>query len=143
MTKRSLDEVLEPYLRRVWPKAIVAWNRLLAGHFRDPLVGRDVLIGFALAGALTVLLGPLGLMAVSREWIPPVAQVPLNAVRGGRFALGEVFHTLLGPLALLFLQERAPGDDEILPRLLVLDDPEGVDLSFVNRGISGEPGVDL
>jgi hypothetical protein len=36
---------LEPYLRRRWPERIISWNRLLAGEFRDPLVGRDILIG--------------------------------------------------------------------------------------------------
>jgi len=38
---------LEPYLRRRWPEWIISWSRLLAGDFRDPLVGRDVLIGAA------------------------------------------------------------------------------------------------
>jgi len=36
---------LEPYVRRRWPHRIIAWSRLLAGNFRDPLVGRDLLIG--------------------------------------------------------------------------------------------------
>lgn len=36
---------LEPYVRRRWPSLIISWNRLLAGDWRDPLVGRDVLVG--------------------------------------------------------------------------------------------------
>jgi hypothetical protein len=36
---------LEPYVRRRWPGTIVSWSRLLAGDWRDPLVGRDVLMG--------------------------------------------------------------------------------------------------
>ena len=36
---------LEPHLRRVWPRALISWTRLLSGQVRDPLVGRDVLIG--------------------------------------------------------------------------------------------------
>jgi len=47
---------LEPYVRRRWPRRIVSWNRLLRGDFRDPLVGRDILIGAA-AGSLAILLG--------------------------------------------------------------------------------------
>lgn len=35
----------EPFVRRRWPGRIVSWSRLLAGGFRDPLVGRDILIG--------------------------------------------------------------------------------------------------
>jgi serine/threonine protein kinase len=37
---------LEPYARRRWPAALVGWSRLLGGKFRDPLVGRDLLVGF-------------------------------------------------------------------------------------------------
>ena len=36
---------LEPYLRREWPKTQISWNRLLAGDFRNPMIGRDVLVG--------------------------------------------------------------------------------------------------
>ena len=46
---------LEPYVRRRWPATLVSWSRLLAGGFRDPVVGRDVLAG-CLWGALTAVL---------------------------------------------------------------------------------------
>jgi Protein kinase domain len=46
---------LEPYVRRRWPATLVSWSRLLAGGFRDPLVGRDVLAG-CLWGALVAVL---------------------------------------------------------------------------------------
>jgi hypothetical protein len=36
---------LEPYVRRRWTRWMVGWNRLLAGNYRDPLVGRDMLVG--------------------------------------------------------------------------------------------------
>jgi hypothetical protein len=36
---------LEPYVRRLWPSLMISWSRLLAGNYRDPMVGRDVLIG--------------------------------------------------------------------------------------------------
>jgi hypothetical protein len=35
----------EPFVRRRWPGRIISWSRLLAGGFRDPLVGRDILVG--------------------------------------------------------------------------------------------------
>jgi serine/threonine-protein kinase len=38
---------LEPFVRRRWPHRIISWTRLLAGDFRDPLVGRDLLIGMS------------------------------------------------------------------------------------------------
>ena len=40
---------LEPYVRRLWPRTLISWTRLVSGRARDPLVGRDVLIG-VLAG---------------------------------------------------------------------------------------------
>ena len=52
---------LEPFLRRRWSELLISWNRLMAGDFRDPLVGRDVLVGGLLglcqtaAGYLTIL----------------------------------------------------------------------------------------
>jgi serine/threonine-protein kinase len=35
---------LEPFVRKKWPGWIISWSRLLGGDYRDPLVGRDVLI---------------------------------------------------------------------------------------------------
>jgi serine/threonine-protein kinase len=46
---------LEPFLRRVWPKTLISWTRLLSGQARDPLVGRDVLIGMC-AGVIEATL---------------------------------------------------------------------------------------
>ena len=36
---------LEPYVRRKWPEMLISWSRLLAGGWKDPLVGRDLLVG--------------------------------------------------------------------------------------------------
>ena len=36
---------LEPYVRRFWPDSLLGWSRIVAGHVRDPRVGRDVLTG--------------------------------------------------------------------------------------------------
>ena len=46
---------LEPYVRTLWPGTLVGWSRLLAGGFRDPRVGRDVLLG-GMFGVVIVLL---------------------------------------------------------------------------------------
>jgi tRNA A-37 threonylcarbamoyl transferase component Bud32 len=47
---------LEPYVRKLWPSTLVSWSRLIAGNYRDPKVGRDVLIG-VLFGVGIVLVG--------------------------------------------------------------------------------------
>ena len=44
----TLYMAIEPWIRRRWPHAIISWSRLISGQVRDPLVGRDVLIGVAL-----------------------------------------------------------------------------------------------
>ena len=36
---------LEPYVRRSWPQLLISWSRVLSGEFRDPMIGRDVLVG--------------------------------------------------------------------------------------------------
>jgi serine/threonine-protein kinase len=46
---------LEPFVRRQWPQLLFSWTRLLSGRFRDPLVGRDVLIGTAFGAFLGVV----------------------------------------------------------------------------------------
>ena len=56
---------LEPYVRRLWPRLLVSWSRLVSGRLRDPLVGRDLLIGGA-AGSLLVALGLLSEWAGAR-----------------------------------------------------------------------------
>jgi hypothetical protein len=46
---------VEPYVRRLWPQTIVTWSRLIAGRFRDSLVGRDLLVGTVLGIGLVWL----------------------------------------------------------------------------------------
>jgi len=74
---------VEPYARRLWPRMLVSWVRVLEGRFRDPLVGRELLIGSA-AGALIALLGRLS------SWIP--------ATLGGAPALPDLSHWTLESL---------------------------------------------
>ncbi len=45
---------IEPYIRRRWPEILISWNRLLAGRFRDPLVGRDCLAGVLFGAGLAL-----------------------------------------------------------------------------------------
>jgi hypothetical protein len=46
---------VEPYVRRRWPDLLIGWSRLLTRGARDPLVGRDLLVG-CVAGVAWVLL---------------------------------------------------------------------------------------
>ncbi len=42
---------LEPFVRRIWPKVLVSWNRILKGRFTDPHVAQEILYG-CIAGAV-------------------------------------------------------------------------------------------
>lgn len=46
---------VEPYGRRFWPDGLLGWTRLFSGHIRDPRIGREILIGCALGGALLLI----------------------------------------------------------------------------------------
>ena len=46
---RTMYLALEPHVRRRWPQCMISWTAVLAGHWRDPIVGRDVLAGVVLA----------------------------------------------------------------------------------------------
>src|SRR5262249_61245030 len=62
---------IEPAMRRRWPWRFTAWNRLLGGRLRDPMVGRDLLIGLAL-GAVGMLIPRLGFLAAEGVGLPPM-----------------------------------------------------------------------
>jgi hypothetical protein len=63
---------LEPYVRRAWPDWLISWTRLLgAWHVRDPLVGRDVLGGLAVAAITTAVTAGLALIAVKGLGVVP------------------------------------------------------------------------
>jgi serine/threonine-protein kinase len=45
---------VEPYVRRQWPHRLIAWTRLLSGAWRDPLVGRDIVLGTCAGAAMAL-----------------------------------------------------------------------------------------
>jgi serine/threonine-protein kinase len=97
---------LEPHIRRVWPETMIGWSRLLAGSLRDPLVGRDVLVGVlvAIGAALT-----LALHTMLRRWSGRPPQFPTGAdgnpfdgmpasndlLLGGRYALSRIIGSVM------------------------------------------------
>jgi serine/threonine-protein kinase len=98
---------LEPFVRRWWPDTIVSWNRLLAGRFRDPLVGRDILIGGAFAVVLNL---NAELRWMLPRWLglpsPMPAGVRFDALLGGRYLASQIIGELTAvivPIGLLFL----------------------------------------
>jgi serine/threonine protein kinase len=82
---------LEPYVRRWWPQRIVSWTRLLAGEFRDPLVGRDILIGSAFGVAIAILFS-VATLAPASLGINPTVPPTLSTLLGLRESVGEFFN---------------------------------------------------
>jgi predicted Ser/Thr protein kinase len=97
---------LEPYARRMWPHILTAWVRLLDGRFKDPLVGRDVLMGVVMGSVLT-LVGAAAegaTMVLDREPLPTTFTVwSQAALRGGRCVLGAVSGNLAEAIWNLFM----------------------------------------
>jgi hypothetical protein len=94
---------LEPYVRRWWPHRIVSWSRLLAGDFRDPLVGRDILIGAVFGVAMAVAGFVKAIMPV---WLG-LTRIPLrvnpDTLLGLRESIGEFFFTTVSFILLIGL----------------------------------------
>jgi serine/threonine-protein kinase len=99
----------EPFVRRRWPGRIISWNRILAGGFRDPLVGRDVLIGAVFGVGIILCNFYLTDLVPKLMGYPPVVpwfDFPATQLLGIRsFAHGitqQVFAALIQPFMLLF-----------------------------------------
>jgi hypothetical protein len=48
---------IEPFIRKLHPRSLVSWSRLLSGRVTDPAVGRDVLVGLAVWATQNIALG--------------------------------------------------------------------------------------
>jgi serine/threonine-protein kinase len=95
---------LEPAVRRRWPGILVASTRVMSGQWRDPLVGREVLIG-SVAGTFYAVISRLSLALPS--WLGRPEALPTERAVGYTFASGfsglnlfdsigwSVFNTLL------------------------------------------------
>ncbi len=97
---------LEPYVRRHWPQTLISWSSLLIGRFRDPVVGRDVLIGTAVAGALGLLNGLMDLWwRHAGNWAPNMGstEVLLGTRRALGMCIAQIPHGIRDSLFYLFL----------------------------------------
>jgi hypothetical protein len=99
---------VEPSVRRRWPGIIISWNRLLAGDYRDPLVGRDILVG-ALFGFTAEIVGFL--QVLTPQWLGMPADAPavssLTGLEGTQYVIAifakQVVNALITPSGLLLL----------------------------------------
>jgi hypothetical protein len=83
---------LEPFVRRRDPLTLVGWVRLIGGKIRDPLVGRDVLIGMTYGVLLGVFESVDNVLLPVLGGLPPQPGTPfMGSLLGVRFTLASVF----------------------------------------------------
>ena len=124
---RQLYFGLEPFVRRRDPHTLISWARLISGKIRDPLVGRDILIGTAYG----VLLGAFE--SVDNIVLPLFGGLPpqpgtasMESLLGVRPTLGSIFRYTwayvlfsLGVFFILFLLRLVVKKDWIAAIVIV------------------------
>ncbi len=97
---------LEPFVRRSWSEMLISWSRLISGDFRDPMVGRDILVGGLMGfGHLAgIHIGMLIFQTYIGKFDTVVSfykLAPLNSVAGliGTFFDNIVTNTAVGLIA--------------------------------------------
>jgi protein kinase-like protein/zinc ribbon protein len=95
---------LEPYVRKRWPETIISWTRALAGRFRDPLVGRDMLLGCLLGVAMRALSDAPRWLGLDPRRPDGIRLPSLASTRHlfGEFLDGQI-HSLVVPMLFLVL----------------------------------------
>jgi hypothetical protein len=86
----ALYLALEPFVRRHWPQSLVSWTTMLSGRVRDPVVGRDVLVGVGLGASIALLIR-------TATWFAPVQAdwVSTDYLLGVRASIGALLSAAL------------------------------------------------
>jgi hypothetical protein len=84
---------LEPYVRRRWPDLLVSWARLSSGKLRDPLVGRDGLVGTTIAA---IVAGITYLESALPYWIDISGVTPFPLVPNSLSDIRRFLGVLIG-----------------------------------------------
>jgi protein kinase-like protein/zinc ribbon protein len=112
---------IEPYVRRRWPQTLLSWNRLILGQLRDPLVGRDVLIGLTAGTSLFAIALTANVLAHARPAVNISLLAGMRASFGG--LLGVLVFSLVnavGTYVLIFALRIITRRDWIAATVFVL-----------------------
>ena len=77
---------LEPFVRRLWPRSLITWTRVLSGRWKDPLAGRDVMIGLLVGLGFDLFISATNAMEM-RLGAAPRGRARLDALLGFSQAL--------------------------------------------------------
>jgi len=88
---------LEPSVRRRWPRLITSWARLIGGNWRDPLVGRDILIGLLFSVGIVAVVYVVNTIAQQLGWLTPrpLPVIP-SLLQGSREQVAALLTTIPG-----------------------------------------------
>jgi serine/threonine-protein kinase len=97
---------LEPFARRRWPQMLISWTRALSGRWRDPLVGRDLLVGAVVGTAASLLLGPARVLLPLQPGPSPHVfdnEAPVNPGLAIAWLLSNAVYAIFWVLGIVFL----------------------------------------
>jgi serine/threonine protein kinase len=83
---------LEPHVRRRWPRTLISWTAILTGQWRDPIVGRDVLVGVAAGMAMQFVGQAADALALGSNLSPSLGST--NVLSGLRGTLVVCFRAM-------------------------------------------------
>ena len=83
---------LEPHLRRRWPRTLISWSAALTGQWRDPIVGRDVLVGVVCGLGIDAIAQSVDALVFGGGLLPHTSAV--DVLWGFRGTLGVVFQCI-------------------------------------------------
>jgi serine/threonine-protein kinase len=132
---------VEPYARRIWPRMLIGWVRFLSGRFRDPLVGREILIGVT-CGVLVIAVLAKGVYFAAQwlglEFNPSLlSDWDLWVLVGWGEQLVNLLYNITGPmLSIMFMTVALLGI-----RLVVRRERPAMVVGSVLFGVVGFVGV--
>jgi serine/threonine protein kinase len=87
---------LEPFVRRRWPELLIGSTRLLSGNVRDPMIGRDVLIGILAGAAHVAIISAMYMIQIATK---TAARPPYSGIVAQLGAPRHVIGHLFGAMA--------------------------------------------
>ena len=93
---------LEPHVRRRWPESLISWTRLISGRWRDPRVGRDVLIGVTTAVAVLLCIEAADHVNVRMGLLTSLSVTTPEMLDGWRFLIGGLIDRPTGAVLIAF-----------------------------------------
>jgi serine/threonine-protein kinase len=83
---------IEPFARRFWPRQLTSWTRLLRWEIRNPLVGRDVLLGLLAGCALIAASMNYDTLVTGQTYLHWRMPHGLRPMLGARFVVTNLVH---------------------------------------------------